>query len=271
VGDKNPQQNNITHNTCCVFLPVVCSPYLFAPPIENMACRLLRIAVPRLHSGRRFKSTSPEGFLASASELFVSLRREAAHGLTASLPESERKELLNRLNKNFSIPIVKESNEDVAVKQQNSIAEAVAAARAEEAKKHERKWDEQKELFQKEAEKAAQARVASEIETQKHRIFSFQQWQNELEQHNKPAVDTTAHPVLGAVAQDLGYKRLHFMPAERLANIPVWQKQRTYRHDRAKMMAADKLVTPQLGMPGVITLHEVISHFCSVSWLLSCF
>jgi hypothetical protein len=64
------------------------------------------------------------------------------------------------------------------------------------------------------------------------------------------------HPVLGQAIQDLGYKRMHLVSAEKLATIPVWKKQRIYRHERAKAMAADKLKTLHLGLPGVICLHE---------------
>jgi hypothetical protein len=64
------------------------------------------------------------------------------------------------------------------------------------------------------------------------------------------------HPILGPVVSDLGYKRIHLVPAEKLAAIPVWKKQRIYRHDRAKVMAADKLKTLHLGLPGVICIHE---------------
>jgi hypothetical protein len=68
--------------------------------------------------------------------------------------------------------------------------------------------------------------------------------------------DLDVHPILGPALQDLGYKRLHLVSADKLATIPVWKKQRIYRHDRAKAMAADKLKTLHLGLPGVICLHE---------------
>ena len=65
------------------------------------------------------------------------------------------------------------------------------------------------------------------------------------------------HPVLGTVLADLGHKRVHVVSAETLATIPIWKKQRIYRHDRAKGMASDKMKTLHLGMPGIIALHEV--------------
>ena len=68
------------------------------------------------------------------------------------------------------------------------------------------------------------------------------------------AVD--AHPVLGPVVSDLGYKRIHIMSAGKLGTVPIWEKQRTFRHNRAQAMAVDKSKTFHLGYPGVICLYE---------------
>lgn len=68
--------------------------------------------------------------------------------------------------------------------------------------------------------------------------------------------ENTAHPILGPALIDFGYKRIHTVKAEKLATIPVWKKQRIYRHNRAKSMADDKLKTLHLGLPGIICLHE---------------
>ena len=64
------------------------------------------------------------------------------------------------------------------------------------------------------------------------------------------------HPILGPVISDLCYKRVHLVSAEKLASIPIWEKQRVYRHRRVKAMANDKWKSMQLGLPGVICLHE---------------
>ena len=69
-------------------------------------------------------------------------------------------------------------------------------------------------------------------------------------------MEEQAHPILGPCLLDLGYKRLHVVSTEALTAIKVWEKQRIYRHDRAKAMATDKLKTLRLGLPGVIGLHE---------------
>jgi hypothetical protein len=78
-----------------------------------------------------------------------------------------------------------------------------------------------------------------------------------------PAASTTktweeerAHPILGPVIQDLGYNRIHLLSAGKLGTIPIWKKQRIYRHERAKAMVEDKWKSMPLGLPGVICLHE---------------
>jgi hypothetical protein len=46
------------------------------------------------------------------------------------------------------------------------------------------------------------------------------------------------------------------MSATTLASLPVYEKQRAYRHDRAQLMAKDKKKTLWMGIPGVISLME---------------
>ena len=64
------------------------------------------------------------------------------------------------------------------------------------------------------------------------------------------------HPILGSVISDLGYKQIYLVPSEKLGTIPVWNKNRIYRHKRAQSMAKDKLKSMKLGFPGVVCLHE---------------
>lgn len=70
------------------------------------------------------------------------------------------------------------------------------------------------------------------------------------------ATESDAHPVLGPIVSDLGYKRVHLVSSGKLGTIPIWKKQRTYRNSRAKSMAKDKSKTLNLGFPGIISLHE---------------
>ena len=64
------------------------------------------------------------------------------------------------------------------------------------------------------------------------------------------------HPILGPQIARLPYKRVHLTPASTLASIPVYERQRAYRHDRAMVMAKDKRKTLWMGIPGVISLME---------------
>jgi hypothetical protein len=64
------------------------------------------------------------------------------------------------------------------------------------------------------------------------------------------------HPILGPQIAELPYKRVHLTPASTLASIPVYERQRAYRHDRATAMARDKRKTLWMGIPGVISLME---------------
>lgn len=170
----------------------------------------------------------------------------------------------------------------------NSINEAVAVAVAVTSQR-ENNWDQDKAQILAMAQDAATQRVATDLAIQKQRLET-EQMQLQLEEEEAArqealekelavaelsgsknetsgvataaALDTSGyqnlpeHPVLGKTIQDLGYKRMHLVPAELLATIPVWKKQRIYRHERAKAMAADKLKTLHLGLPGVICLHE---------------
>jgi len=64
------------------------------------------------------------------------------------------------------------------------------------------------------------------------------------------------HPILGSTLANLGYKRLHLVSSGQLGTIPVWNRNRIYRHNRARSMAADKEKSMHLGFPGVICLYE---------------
>jgi hypothetical protein len=70
------------------------------------------------------------------------------------------------------------------------------------------------------------------------------------------AIELDHHPVLGPVIADLGYKRIHLVSSGKLGTIPIWKRQRTYRNDRARSMAADKQSSMNLGFPGIICLFE---------------
>lgn len=64
------------------------------------------------------------------------------------------------------------------------------------------------------------------------------------------------HPILGPQIANLPYKRVHLTSAATLASLPVYEKQRAYRHDRAAKMAKDKKKTLWMGIPGAVALYE---------------
>ena len=83
-------------------------------------------------------------------------------------------------------------------------------------------------------------------------LLVFLEWQKdvtrerELEKRGRDQSSTKApssahhHPILGPQLAQLPSKRIHLTPAHNLAPIPVYEKQRAYRHDRVKVMAKDK-------------------------------
>lgn len=209
-----------------------------------------------------FSSKSDKG---SVGDYFSSLRWQAANALTSNLPEEERNILLDKLAKDGNLAIQDSidddsDDEDSATSYEPSIDEAIAATKMQEAERYEQKWERDKEELIAEAEEAARARIESDIEIQRRQI-AFEEWKASLEREKEQPDSTTEelgdHPILGPIVADLGYKRIHLASATNLATIPIWKKQRIYRHGRSKNMANEKLKTLSLGLPGVIGIFEV--------------
>ena len=137
----------------------------------------------------------------------------------------------------------------------------------------EEKWQQR----EAEVEQAVRKRLESDLEIQRRQI-AFEKWKEDLEREKQrqqqaesrseeeesAAVNTTSviealgeHPILGPTILDLGYKRVCLSSTEKLASLPVWEKQRFYRHARATKMAKDKAKTIDVGLPGVIGIYEV--------------
>jgi hypothetical protein len=199
-------------------------------------------------------------------DMFSSFRWKAANALTESLSKEERSAMLRKLDAvDETVP------EKKAADIKATIGEAIAAAKLEELQRLQSKWDKDKDALMAEAEAAARDRIENDLRIQERRL-ALEQWTMKLEAEKRaegqlstvvsasaPTTDTerpSEHPLLGAAVADLGYKRIHLVSAKALSTIPVWKEQRIYRHDRAKIMAKDKLKSIHLGMPGVIVLHE---------------
>ena len=255
----------------------------------------LRYIIPKraVHGSRcsniRF-STKSDGKSGSVGDYFRALRWKAANALTSTLPEEERNLLLDKLSsisddtndiKSDAVPqstVDDEEDDNSMTSYQPSIDEAIAAAKLREAERYEKKWERDKEELIAEAEKAARSRIQSDLEIQKRQI-AFEAWKSELEREKKEQDESSTkieldsavgitketseeeilgeHPTLGPMIADLGYKRIHLASSKNLSTIPVWKKQRIYRHGRSENMATDKIKTLHLGLPGIIGIFEV--------------
>lgn len=232
-------------------------------------------ALPSTHTMRylirnqtRAMSARSEASSSPIRELMADLKLRIASTLTSSLSPKERERLLD----NLGIPVnstkvekmtnQKEENEQ---KIRTSIGEAVAAELAREAAKSKRLLEAEREKIWKEAEAASIERIQNDLLIQERRV-KLEQWKHDLEKEkmqelsisstNQVSMKTNHHPILGPVIFDLGYKRIHIVSAKTLSAIPIWEKQRSYRHDRAKVMANDKMKSFDIGLPGVISIHE---------------
>lgn len=56
------------------------------------------------------------------------------------------------------------------------------------------------------------------------------------------------HPLLGAPLVDLGDKTIYSVSIKSLRSIPVWERQRAYRHKRAEIMAKEKMKRKDSGL-----------------------
>eukprot|EP01035_Chromulina_nebulosa_P030547 gene30547-40597_t len=71
----------------------------------------------------------------------------------------------------------------------------------------------------------------------------------------------SSHPKLGSLFADLGYKRVYLTSIEKLAFIPVWERQRTLRPQRSLLIAEEKIRVSSLrgnttaGITGIISAY----------------
>jgi len=201
--------------------------------------------------------------LDSATSYLASVRMKVASTLASTLSISERQHLFETLNIDFSKEAIKsgvKGTNSTKIPATNSIGEVAAAAIAKESVSQLPLLEKEKEKIWKAAEKATMERIASDILI-KERKMKLDRWKKDLEREKNEQGKTLKmikedHPILGQTILDLGHKRIHVTSAKKLLAIPIWEKQRTYRHDRAKAMATDKMKTFQLGIPGVISLYE---------------
>lgn len=161
---------------------------------------------------------------------------------------------------------------DVEENDANGAAAALVARRriAEEAELRARERMEAelaatRERMRRDEEERRRARLKEEEEREARRTReeAFERWKMDVERERRREEGEGAlpdrsrsHPVLGPEVASLPYKRIHLTPASTLASLPVYEDQRAYRHDRAKVMARDKKKTLWMGIPGIISLVE---------------
>jgi len=161
----------------------------------------------------------------AASKSAAKLRLRAAEVLATSLDPSEKRKLLKSIG----------AQEVMEKETRISIGEAVAVAVAQEAERGKKNISEALSM----AENAAKERVLAEMKMLKERQS-----------------ESYSHTLLGPCLLDLGYKHVYVSKASDLTAIPVWEKQRSYSHERANQMVKDKIKNKHVGLPGVIALHE---------------
>lgn len=67
------------------------------------------------------------------------------------------------------------------------------------------------------------------------------------------------HPIYGRLLSDFGFKKLFAVSPKTLCDkslMPVWEKQRIFREERAKAIAKFKRKDDRFGLPGVISIFE---------------
>lgn len=123
------------------------------------------------------------------------------------------------------------------------------------------------EAMKQQMQRKEEERIQKERE-EHERELAFERWKEnaareqqqlkveDVKQQEETSNNNAHHPILGPQIAHLPYKRIHLTSAATLASLPVYEKQRAYRHDRATNMAKDKKKTLWMGIPGVISLME---------------
>jgi len=235
---------------------------------------------------------SEDGDLFSmAGDYIKTFRIKAAEQLSPTLSEEEKRRMEESTKAEIS-DTDKEGNLKAAYggKNQPSIEELIAEIKAKEAQRYKDEMEEQWKQREAQVEEAVRKRLESDLELQRRQI-AFEKWKEDLEREkqrqqaddaskvvtNSSVIEALGdHPILGPTICDLGHKRVCLASTERLASLPVWEKQRFFRHERAKKMARDKRKNLHIGLPGVIGIYEVrVNYRCCCTatcrrWMCHC-
>ena len=220
---------------------------------------------------------SSEGLLGLAGDYIKNLRWKAAEEMSSTLPDHEKNRMMDKTKQEQSKTDSAGNLKAAGGRNQPSVEELLAEAKAQEAQRVSAKYEEEWKNREAEMEAAVRKKLETDLELQRRQI-AFEKWKQDIEREKQQLQNQTSqppqvvapgspqasasqvlgdHPILGPVVCDLGHKRVHLSTVERLAALPVWEKQRFFRHDRAKSMARDKAKTLHTGLPGVIGIFEV--------------
>uniref|UniRef100_A0A7S2XHN0 Uncharacterized protein n=1 Tax=Lotharella oceanica TaxID=641309 RepID=A0A7S2XHN0_9EUKA len=95
------------------------------------------------------------------------------------------------------------------------------------------------------------------VQELKERIQDLEYQEMSRAESARKAEEANSHPVLGTLVADLGYKKVYRASLESLQNMPMWEKQRAYRDERAKKIAKDKKDSVvKGGFPGCLVAYE---------------
>jgi hypothetical protein len=104
-------------------------------------------------------------------------------------------------------------------------------------------------------------KVVEGLSNKKEAEILFDYWKEKILKIRSPTVmkQKNEHEVYGKLLVDLGYKKVYLTNIEKLIRIPVWEKQRILRPERAKEIANLKSKNgTKEKLPGIITLFEDI-------------
>eukprot|EP00581_Thalassiosira_minuscula_P027865 CAMPEP_0183750792 /NCGR_PEP_ID=MMETSP0739-20130205/1321_1 /TAXON_ID=385413 /ORGANISM="Thalassiosira miniscula, Strain CCMP1093" /LENGTH=554 /DNA_ID=CAMNT_0025986911 /DNA_START=59 /DNA_END=1723 /DNA_ORIENTATION=- len=271
-NDRAQQQQQIANNN----IDANAEPWWSLSSLHKRVATVIATSLPDESLSAVYKSLS-EKLNDAESHKSVSINEAI---VSARAREASAKSNNNNLNNSQSNERLKEIEKDI---EQRALQKAQERMQLE-LQAMEAQWK------RKEEERIQREREERErLETEHQRELAFERWKDnaekerQKEEQNQLLVDDVLneangdlninmdeiasnqqeqqqlhrdHPILGPQIAQLPYKRIHLTSASTLASLPVYEKQRAYRHDRAQVMAKDKKKTLWMGIPGVISLME---------------
>ena len=192
-------------------------------------------------------------------------QKDVPHSIGEAVAAAMAKEALNKVNKQQKQILQRERDEIFKRAEQAVLHRVENDLLIQERRLALERWT--NDLKVEKEQKAKQLQHQQQHQQQQQQQLQEQEpgEASDIVEIESPTVTVTAQPqqpimedhaILGPALVDLGYKRVHLVSTSKLSAIPIWEQQRVYRHDRAKVMAMDKVKSLPLGFPGIISLHE---------------